>query len=141
MRQRRSGRVTFLQPRKDFPFRSYANPRKRTFCAAPGLPDGLFSYQKYQFGYILGVLKWKMLVYFITIWNILRLFSIHTLWPFGIVCVHLVYFPTFLVYCVKKNLATLAETTRRSVFFCVDADASVARKLSRQWIRNKVGGK
>jgi hypothetical protein len=39
--------------------------------------------------------EWKMLVYFTTIWNILQPFSIHNLWPFGIVCGHLVFFPRF----------------------------------------------
>jgi hypothetical protein len=39
-----------------------------------GLPDGLFSDQKYQFGKFWRVLRWKMLVYFMTIWHILRLF-------------------------------------------------------------------
>jgi hypothetical protein len=52
-------------------------------------------------------LQWKMLAYFMTIWNILR--------PFGIVCGHLVlgslwslgkFFPFWYVW-TKKNLATL----------------------------------
>jgi hypothetical protein len=57
-----------------------------------GLPDGLFSNQKSQFGYILEGLAMKNvgifydhLVYFTAIRN--------TLWPFGIVCGNLVYFP------------------------------------------------
>jgi hypothetical protein len=36
-----------------------------------GLPDGLFSNQKYQFGYILEGLGMKM-----TVWNIVRPFGI-----------------------------------------------------------------
>jgi hypothetical protein len=47
-------------------------------------------------------LEWKMLEYFIAIWNILRSFGI----PIGIVVV-IWHFPLVLVYCVKKNLATL----------------------------------
>jgi hypothetical protein len=50
-------------------------------------------------------LEWKMLVYFMVFWNILRtlgIFYAHlaTLCSFGI-------FSPVLVYCVKKNLATL----------------------------------
>jgi hypothetical protein len=54
-------------------------------------------------------LDWKMLVYFIAIWNIL--------WTFGILYGHLVHFVFIwyifpvLVSCTKKNLATLILTT------------------------------
>jgi hypothetical protein len=41
-----------------------------------GLPDGLFSNQKSQFGQILEDLDWQMFKYFMAIWNIL--------WRFGI---------------------------------------------------------
>jgi hypothetical protein len=44
------------------------------------------------------------LEYFTVIWYIL--------WPFGNVMVILVYFPSFLVNFVKKNLATLFGTER-----------------------------
>jgi hypothetical protein len=54
-----------------------------------GLPDGLFSYKTSQFGYImedLGMgnvgIVYDKLKYFTAVWYIL--------WPFGIVCVHLV---------------------------------------------------
>jgi hypothetical protein len=44
----------------------------------PGLPDGLFSNQKNRnLGKFWRALERKMLVYFMTIWNILR--------PFGII--------------------------------------------------------
>jgi hypothetical protein len=36
---------------------------------AAGLPDGIFSNQKSQFWYIFGAIEWKMLVYFMAIWN------------------------------------------------------------------------
>jgi hypothetical protein len=39
-----------------------------------GLPDGIVSNQKYQFGEFLWA--WKRLEYFMTIWNILRTFGI-----------------------------------------------------------------
>jgi hypothetical protein len=67
----------------------------------PGLPDGLFSNQKYQFGYILGGLAmenlgvfYDHLVYFTAIGNIL--------WPFGIFCGHLVYFSPFWYFVPRK---------------------------------------
>jgi hypothetical protein len=70
------------------------------------LPDGLLSNQKSQFGKILECLAMENLgifcdhlVYFTAIGNIL--------WPFGIFCGHLAYFSHFLVFCTKKNLATL----------------------------------
>jgi hypothetical protein len=72
------------------------------FVAVPfkaGLPDGLFSNKKSQFGFVLeglamenlGIL-YDHLVYFTAIGNIL--------WPFGI-------FLPFWVFCTKKNLAAL----------------------------------
>jgi hypothetical protein len=42
-------------------------------------------------------LEWKMLVYFTTIWNIYS-----HLWPFGIVCVRLVYFSHFGMFGPRK---------------------------------------
>jgi hypothetical protein len=82
----------------------------------PGLPDGFFSYQKPQFGYILDglgvenvgifwmVLEWKMLVYFMAVW--------HSLCSFGTV------YPFWYVW-NYKNLATLRhnEAQFRFVFF------------------------
>jgi hypothetical protein len=62
-----------------------------------GLPDGLFSNQKSQFG--------KIFIYFMAIWNIL--------WRLGIFYDHLVHFVFIwyifpvLVSCAKKHLATL----------------------------------
>jgi hypothetical protein len=44
----------------------------------------MFSNQKSQFWQILGVLQWKILVYFMTIWYVLR--------PFEIFYGHSVYF-------------------------------------------------
>jgi hypothetical protein len=35
----------------------------------PGLPDGIFSYQKSRFVYFWRALEWKMLVYFVAIRN------------------------------------------------------------------------
>jgi hypothetical protein len=74
------------------------------------LPDGLDSNQKPQFGLILeglGVenvgIFYDHLEYFMAIW--------YNLWPFCIVCGHLVYFPQFWYVWTKKNLATLLTTT------------------------------
>jgi hypothetical protein len=44
----------------------------------------------------------EMLVYFMTIWNILWPFGI-ILWPFGIVCGHLVYFSIFVCLDQEKS--------------------------------------
>jgi hypothetical protein len=52
------------------------------------------------------VLQWKMLVYLMTFWSTYFTAIGNNLWPFGIFCSHLVYFPV-LVWCTKKNLATL----------------------------------
>jgi hypothetical protein len=69
------------------------------------LPDGFFSDQKYQFGSIFDDLGMENVViysghleYFTTIG--------HILWAFGNLVVIWYIFPT-LVYCTKKNLATL----------------------------------
>jgi hypothetical protein len=81
------------------------------------LPDGLFSNQKYQFGYILDGLGMANigtfcghLLYFVATCDIL--------WSFGTfvviwyICGHLVHFVVIwyifpvLVFCTKKNLAT-----------------------------------
>jgi hypothetical protein len=55
-----------------------------------GLPDGLFSNQKTQFGLILeGLRLEKVYIFFMAIWNIL--------WIFGIFYNHLVHF-VFICY-------------------------------------------
>jgi hypothetical protein len=76
----------------------------------PGLPDGIFSKQKSQFGYILEWLALKdvgkfygHLVYFTAI--------SYSLWPFGIFRGYFgIFFPVLVCY-TKKNLATF-------VIFC-----------------------
>jgi hypothetical protein len=53
---------------------------------------------------------WKMLIYFMAVWNILQTFGI-----LSDRLVHLVliwYIFPVLVSCIKKNLATLEETGR-----------------------------
>jgi hypothetical protein len=69
------------------------------------LPDGLFSFQKSEFGYILEGLGMENvglfrdhLEYFTSVW--------YTLWLFGIVWVHLIIFSQFWYVCTNKNLAT-----------------------------------
>jgi hypothetical protein len=66
-----------------------------------GLPDGLFSNQKSQFGQILDGLRMKnvRIFYehseqFTAVWYILR--------SFGTVCVHLVYFSHFGMFGTRK---------------------------------------
>jgi hypothetical protein len=67
---------------------------KRLFCSAPGLPDGFFSNQKFQFGKNFQGLRLENVnifyghsEYFMDIWNILL--------PFGTFCVHLLHFSSF----------------------------------------------
>jgi hypothetical protein len=56
----------------------------KTFMCVPGLPDGIFAYQKCQFGLFMRGLKCNMLVYFMAVWYIVC--------PFGIFYVLLVFF-------------------------------------------------
>jgi hypothetical protein len=60
------------------------------------LPDGIFSYQKYQFGYIIDFLGMENVGYFSAVWNILGPFGIcyglwAILWSFGTFVPVLVY--------------------------------------------------
>jgi hypothetical protein len=81
-------------------------PQRIQSSEGAGLPDGLFSIFKIpNLGKFWSALEWKMLVYFMTIWNILRPFGVFiTVWysllSFGI-------FLPFWYVCTKKNLATL----------------------------------
>jgi hypothetical protein len=75
------------------------------------LPDGIFSNQKSNFGYIfvgLGMEKvgifYDHFEYFTAIWYILWPFGIRSLWSFG------KFFPFWYVE-TKKNLATLGPDT------------------------------
>jgi hypothetical protein len=78
-----------------------------------GLPDGLFSYQKYQirfiylFGYILEGLGMENFEIFYGYLEYVFTAIWYNLWPFGFVCGHLVYFFPFWYVWTKKNLATL----------------------------------
>jgi hypothetical protein len=62
------------------------------YCSRAGLPDGKFSYQKYQFGEILDGLAMVDVGTYI-LWPF-GPFSRH-FWPFGICCSHSVYFSSF----------------------------------------------
>jgi hypothetical protein len=66
-------------------------------------------------GKIWRALEWKLLLYFMTIWNILRTFGIisdyleyfaaiwYNLWPIGIVCSHLVNFSVLVCLDQEKS--------------------------------------
>jgi hypothetical protein len=54
-------------------------------------------------------LDWKLLIYFMAIWNIL--------WRFGIFYDHFVHFFPALVSYTKKNLATLMPTSSTYTYF------------------------
>jgi hypothetical protein len=69
---------------------SFFHEKNARLERSPGLPDGFFSNQKFQFGQILEGLRWENvdifyghLKYFADIWYILR--------PFGTFCVPLVH--------------------------------------------------
>jgi hypothetical protein len=105
------------------------------FCAracvcVPGLPDGIFAYQKSQFGYILegfgtdNVGIFMVMWYIYAIWKILR--------PFGKFCGHLVWCFLFLVSCTKKNLAALL---RASWIFGAHSNRpkKITQQIPRKW--------
>jgi hypothetical protein len=73
------------------------------------LPDGLFSNQKSKFGQILEGLAMEDVGIF---YGRLVHFTVfcYILWTFGIARGDLVYFFPVLVFCTKKNLATLVCT-------------------------------
>jgi hypothetical protein len=82
--------------------------RKRYECE-PGLPDGLFSNQKPQFGLILEGLGIKNVGIFYDHLEYVMAIC-YNLWRFDLVCHHLVYFLPFWYIWTKKNLATLLRT-------------------------------
>jgi hypothetical protein len=93
----------------------------------PGLPDGIFSNQKYHFGLILEGLAMEdvgifygHLVYITVILYILWPFGICILWPFRICCGNLVYFMVIWYIFTKKNLATLVSA---SLFYHPDFES------------------
>jgi hypothetical protein len=55
-----------------------------------------------NFGKIWRALEWKMLLYFMTIWNSFWSFGTYNLRPFGLVCGHLVYFSRFGMFGTRK---------------------------------------
>jgi hypothetical protein len=65
-----------------------------TWRQKPGLPDGIYSYKKSQFGYNLEGLGIENLGIFYGTWEYLRHF-VGILRPFGILCGHLVIFYRF----------------------------------------------
>jgi hypothetical protein len=75
----------------------------------PRLPDGSFSNQKSNFGYILEGLRNENVVIFYSHLEYLTAIGF-ILWQSGKFSGQLVYFFRFLVCCTKKNLATLVRT-------------------------------
>jgi hypothetical protein len=73
-----------------------------------GLQDGIFSYQKYQFWYILeGLVMEITLVYFMTSWYFVAItWKFIAIWIFGSFWY---IFPFWFVLIQVKNLATLLE--------------------------------
>jgi hypothetical protein len=97
------GEWKVVRPQRMGPSPSVPSLERKTLLQ--GCQMVCFQTKNPNFGKFCRVLQWKILVYFMTIWSILR--------PFGIFYGHLVYFaviwyifPVF-VFCTKKNLATL----------------------------------
>jgi hypothetical protein len=76
-------------------------PPRETECAVAGLPDGLFSYQKYQFGYILEGLEIENVCIFYFHFEYFTA-TRYILWHFGIVCSNFVYFYHFGMFGPRK---------------------------------------
>jgi hypothetical protein len=87
---------------------------KHQVIVAPGLTVGI--YQTHQF-YQYSALERKILISLMTIWYTYFLVVCFILWQFGMnVLWSFAIFPPFLVYCIKKNLASLPETWPWSFF-------------------------
>jgi hypothetical protein len=63
---------------------------------------GWFQTKNTTSGKFWRVLEWKMLVYFMTIWNMYFTAIWYALWLFGNVCGHLVYFSHFGIFGSRK---------------------------------------
>jgi hypothetical protein len=79
-------------------------------CGQLGCQTVGFKTQNPNLGKFWRALEWKMLVYVMVIWNILR--------SVGIFYGHLGIFSLVLVYCLKKNLANLVVSQKKS-FSCI----------------------
>jgi hypothetical protein len=77
------------------------------------MPDGLSSNQNTNLGKFWRALQWKTLVYFTYAHLVYFTAIVNILWPFGIVCGHLVYFPPFWYVVNNWNLATLIQWIRQ----------------------------
>jgi hypothetical protein len=82
--------------------------RQKYFAYDQGCKMVCFQTKNHNLGKFWRALEWKMLVYVMTIWNILRPFALfmtvcYKLWSFCI------FFPRWYVW-TKKNLATLLTT-------------------------------
>jgi hypothetical protein len=91
-----------------------------------GLPDG-FRAKNPNLGKFWRVLRWKILVYFKTIWSILHTANGNISWPVGIFCGNLVYFSPFGILdqdisgnpAVGEKLRVFCQSTLWS-FFCLN---------------------
>jgi hypothetical protein len=95
-------------------------------CTA-GLPDGLFSNKKSKFGYILECLGGKMVLYFITTWNILRPFGIMYCRLVYVVCCHLVFFA--ILICLDQEKSVNPDVQRYSLKWHLNPRSSAQMSL------------
>jgi hypothetical protein len=54
-----------------------------------------FQTKNSYFGILRRALDWKMLAYFMTLWNVVMSFAMYILSPFGTACGHFVHFSHF----------------------------------------------
>jgi hypothetical protein len=83
--------------------------------SSPGLPDGLFSYQNSQFGYILKALGWKTLVNSTAIWNLHCHFAIFLGHVWHFYCQFGIFFSFGLLYQKQSGNPALRLSTTMKV--------------------------
>jgi hypothetical protein len=95
-----------MEPTRDFPGIISPKVRPSTAFVNRRLEPGLVYFRTKNINFVIfwRTLKWKMLVYFMSIRNINVKAMWYMLWLFVIFCDHFGIFHTVLVFCTKKNL-------------------------------------
>jgi hypothetical protein len=114
--RRQTSRQLTISPSRAKPRRYFELPRSFFSTGIQGCQMVCFQTKNPNFGKIWRALEWKMLLYFLTVCNILRPFGIiiyasYSLWWLGI-------FFTFWHVWTKKHLATLRGSVRPFPAFC-----------------------
>jgi hypothetical protein len=82
---------------------TFSRKNGQTRATEQGCQLVYFRTKNSNLGKIWWTLTWNMLVYFITIWNILRPSGIHILWPYGKLPVLWFIFPHFGILYQEKS--------------------------------------